>query len=196
MDIITKPIFQRKGYLYQYIFYSNKGWLLYQIIIPSSPPPHINIIEVTTLLPSIHQHCVYLLRSLNPRYSRRTYVGYTIDPERRIRQHNGEITGGAKRTIKSRPWKMVCYIEGFPDQRTGLQYEWINNHPKTKRWNVNGRLKTMAETLLKERFTKTAHFSRNLNLTINWLESGHSMPFKLFRRNRPNYCREVYIDLK
>jgi predicted GIY-YIG superfamily endonuclease len=194
MDIITEPIFQRNGYLYQHIYYSNKGWLLYQIIIPSSPPPHIKILDASTLPLStpLSKHCVYLLKSLNPKYLRRTYIGYTVDPKRRIRQHNGEITGGAKRTIKARPWQMICYIEGFPNQRTGLQYEWINNHPKTKRWNVNGRLKTMAETLLKERFTKTAPFSRDLNLTIHWLESGYSMPFISFRRNCPDYCREVY----
>lgn len=194
MDIITKPIFHRKGYFYQYIYHSDTGWLLYQLIIPSSHPPHIKIIKFLTPSLSTQIHCVYLLRSLNPKYPRRTYVGYTVNPSRRIRQHNGEITGGAKRTIKARPWQMICYIEGFPDHRTGLQYEWINNHPKTKRWNVKGRLKTMAETLLKERFTKTAPFSRDLNLTINWLESGHSMPFISFGRNCPDYCREVYLD--
>lgn len=189
MDIITKPVFIWNGYLYQYIYYQDKGWSLYRIISTPSSPPQIIIIGN---IQSSTQHCVYLLKSLNPKYPRRTYIGYTVDPKRRIRQHNGEITGGAKRTIEARPWQMICYIEGFPNQRTGLQYEWINNHPKTKRWNVNGRLKTMAETLLKERFTKTAPLSRDLNLTIHWLEYGYSMPFISFRRNYPDYCKEVY----
>src|SRR5665811_1255554 len=57
-------------------------------------------------------HCVYLLKSLHPKYYRRTYIGYTVNPVRRLRQHNGEIVGGASRTKKGRPWKMICYISG------------------------------------------------------------------------------------
>jgi structure-specific endonuclease subunit SLX1 len=57
-----------------------------------------------------------------------TYVGATIDTNRRLRQHNSEIKGGAKRTTskvaQGKTWKRVCYISGFPDWTACLQFEW------------------------------------------------------------------------
>ncbi|CCG84147.1 protein of unknown function [Taphrina deformans PYCC 5710] len=47
-------------------------------------------------------YACYLLRSLKPKYTTRTYVGSTPDPPRRIRQHNGELTAGAKKTARYR----------------------------------------------------------------------------------------------
>ena len=35
----------------------------------------------------------------------RTYVGIAIDPDRRLRQHNGHRKGGAKSTRGGRPWR-------------------------------------------------------------------------------------------
>lgn len=34
----------------------------------------------------------------------RTYVGVTTDVDRRLRQHNGELRGGARSTRAGRPW--------------------------------------------------------------------------------------------
>lgn len=57
-----------------------------------------------------------------------TYVGATVNLDRRLRQHNGEITGGAIATTrlikKGETWKRACYVEGFPEWRTALQFEW------------------------------------------------------------------------
>jgi predicted GIY-YIG superfamily endonuclease len=68
---------------------------------------------------------VYLLLCTD---NRNTYVGATMDINRRLRQHNGEIKGGAKATTskvgKGEKWRRVCYVSGFPDWSSALQFEW------------------------------------------------------------------------
>ena len=50
----------------------------------------------------------------------RTYIGATNDPAHRLRQHNGELKGGAKAT-KGKKWTQAFYLSGFPDWSTTLQ---------------------------------------------------------------------------
>jgi structure-specific endonuclease subunit SLX1 len=67
---------------------------------------------------------VYLLESTNGA----TYVGATVDPNRRLRQHNHEISGGAYATgskvATGEIWERVCYVSGFPTWSAALQFEW------------------------------------------------------------------------
>lgn len=76
-------------------------------------------IAATEIPPASTWHC-YLLESTD---GRRTYVGATVNPARRLRQHNGEIAGGAKAT-KGRKWVRRFLVGGFKDERTALQFEW------------------------------------------------------------------------
>lgn len=66
---------------------------------------------------------VYCLATANePIY---TYIGATPDPDRRLRQHNCELSGGAKATKKRMgEWYRVCFISRFPDKRSALSFEW------------------------------------------------------------------------
>jgi predicted GIY-YIG superfamily endonuclease len=57
-----------------------------------------------------------------------TYVGATVDLERRLRQHNKEITGGAHATgvkvSQGETWTRAAHVSGFPDWQAALQFEW------------------------------------------------------------------------
>lgn len=61
--------------------------------------------------------------------SKRTYLGVTTDIARRLRQHRGEITGGARFTAriqKSFPhgeWKLVATLSPFPNRSEVTRWE-------------------------------------------------------------------------
>ena len=61
---------------------------------------------------------VYLLQC-----GKKTYIGATIDVNRRLRQHNKEIKGGAKYT-KHGQWTIIAYVSGFPTWKEALKFEW------------------------------------------------------------------------
>jgi putative endonuclease len=62
---------------------------------------------------------VYLIRNSD---DSRLYCGVTTDPNRRIRQHNGEIPGGARATRAKRPWSFV-YLANAPTKSAALRRE-------------------------------------------------------------------------
>lgn len=70
-----------------------------------------------------------------------TYIGATVNLDRRLRQHNKEIKGGAHATgikvASGHSWCRVCHISGFPDWKATLQFEW--------RWKQISR--TLSKTL-------------------------------------------------
>lgn len=73
----------------------------------------------------------YLIRSESKPNS--CYIGFTTNPQRRLRQHNGEIKNGAVKTKRNRPWKFEIIISGFPNHVVALMFEWQFQHPLKSR---------------------------------------------------------------
>ncbi len=87
-------------------------------------------------------HCYLLVSSKG-----QTYIGATVDPDRRLRQHNKEISGGARATgmkvVEGQTWSRFCLVSGFPDNHAALQFEW--------RWKSLSRKKSLANLIPLER---------------------------------------------
>ena len=98
----------------------------------------------------------------------RTYAGVSPDPVRRLRQHNGEISGGAKYTRKSGPgWKHKCIVEGFTCKRDALQFEWAVKHCAPRKvGGLVARLRKMVTVLCKDKWTMTATPASTIPLTV------------------------------
>ena len=52
-----------------------------------------------------------------------TYVGTTLDLERRLAQHNGDQPGGAKATRGGRPWELGARSGPFADRGEAQRVE-------------------------------------------------------------------------
>ena len=86
---------------------------------------------------------VYLLTTTN---NDATYVGATVDLDKRLRQHNGEISGGAHATTRrGNVWRRAAHIAGFPDWPAALQFEW--------RWKQLTRQQAPSKSPLERRFS-------------------------------------------
>jgi predicted GIY-YIG superfamily endonuclease len=87
----------------------------------------------------------------------RTYVGFSTNLERRLRQHNRELVGGAKAT-KGGVWKRICCVTGFPTQQAALQFEWKWKHLTRKQTGsaVERRCLALVTLLNSEKSTSNA----------------------------------------
>jgi structure-specific endonuclease subunit SLX1 len=103
---------------------------------------------------------VYLLLSSD----NATYVGATVDLDRRLRQHNKEIKGGAHATgfkvEKGENWVRVCHVAGFPDWSSALQFEWrwkqLSRKLPQKMYPLERRIIALKQLLALERPTSKA----------------------------------------
>ena len=108
---------------------------------------------------------VYLLLSSD----NSTYIGATVDLERRLRQHNKEIKGGAFATgakvSTGQIWVRVAHVENFPDWQAALQFEW--------RWK---------------------QLSRRISLSVNPLHRRMIALKQLLKLERPTSKAKAYTE--
>ena len=121
----------------------------------------------------ICKYYVYLLKSTT---SNRTYIGYTIDVNKRLKKHNGELSGGAKKTRKGRPWEIVLFVTGFEFERTALQFEFCIQKPpkrfRKKGPGIKNKMIIMKSLLYKkEKICSTSPLNSELNLAIFFLNN-------------------------
>jgi len=82
--------------------------------------------------------------------SKKTYVGATNNFNRRIRQHNREISGGAKSTF-GYLWHPIIHIVGFNNRNQLLRFEWLWKHCfKSKEKGIYRRIHMLEFLLEKE----------------------------------------------
>ena len=83
-----------------------------------------------------------------------TYNGYTVNLKRRIRQHNGELKGGAKATLRlhnsDSVWRYLVVMTSKEWTKVrAMQHEWTIRYPTRKKprpreyQGVYGRLKSL-----------------------------------------------------
>lgn len=101
-----------------------------------------------------------------------TYAGVSPDPVRRLRQHNGEICGGAKYTTSKGPgWRHLCFVSGFQTKQQALQFEWAVKHvaPRNK-GGIAQRIQKLFKVLCKDKWTSNAVMANTVPLTLEWHE--------------------------
>jgi nucleoside-triphosphatase THEP1/predicted GIY-YIG superfamily endonuclease len=125
----------------------------------------------------------------------RTYVGITNNLKRRLRQHNGEIKGGAKYTRGYSNWKLVYFLSGFRTKVEALQFEWSLRHVtgrgRASGSGLSGRLKNLERVLSMSRWTSKSPLASDVPLSLNWVLS-KLRPIR-FESVLPNHVREECV---
>jgi len=74
---------------------------------------------------SCTKHYVYIIQEKYHKKSRQphTYCGYTTDPDHRLLQHQGHLSGGARRTSSMQDLSFSLVIDGYLDMEDAMRFE-------------------------------------------------------------------------
>ena len=105
-------------------------------------------------------------------YTRRCYIGATVDCVRRLRQHNREIAGGARATgpamcAHGGEWRLLARIEGLGTFRNALRFEWALKHACRRRgWGAPARIDALGDLLRQQRWTRACDPAHTFQLYV------------------------------
>jgi structure-specific endonuclease subunit SLX1 len=124
----------------------------------------------------------YILKNDYESHKNRTYNGFTNNPKKRLRQHNGELVGGAKYTknFGNNSWEIYALVKGFPDHINALQCECRIKHPNNKRkrsrqfLNPEGRIRGLNKVLKLEKWTNSSTIDNSTLKLKVWIKKEYS----------------------
>ena len=97
----------------------------------------------------------------------------------RLRQHNGELAGGATQTARHRPWRVVLTITGFHTRQQALQFEfaWRRVHRRMRAaYTLDGRRTSLDALRRRERWSSRAPLASEVPLRVH--EDGNDPPLE------------------
>lgn len=97
----------------------------------------------------------------------RCYFGATVNPVRRLRQHNCELVGGARRT-RGRVWRYRCVVSGFRTWREALQFEWALKHCTRRCRGAVTRQEALERLVRRSRWTRNAPPASEVPLVLEY----------------------------
>lgn len=103
------------------------------------------------------------------------YYGATVDPKRRLRQHNTELCGGSRRT-RGQLWTYHCVVGGFQEWTQALQFEWRIKYDSRGCRGIKSREVALANLMKRERWTKNSPLSSEVPLTIEYNPTCYGFP--------------------
>lgn len=95
------------------------------------------------------------------------YIGATVDPVKRLRQHCGLTVGGARRT-KGKLWTYKCVISGFRTWSEALQLEWAIKYYSKRCRGIYSRKAALEKVLSMDKWTSNAPLSSELTLKVEF----------------------------
>ena len=95
-------------------------------------------------------YCCYLIAFTENGTIKRTYIGITNNLERRLKQHNGILKGGAKSTKCSKAWFYHTVVSNFKDKGEALSFEWYWKHSKSR---IDNKTKQLHEMLCESKWS-------------------------------------------
>ena len=94
-------------------------------------------------------HCYLIVYKEND-CIKRTYIGITNNLNKRIKQHNGLISGGAKSTRCSNEWYYHTIVSNFKNKGEALSFEY--NWKKYSRAGIDNKIKQLNKILPEAKF--------------------------------------------